>query len=160
MKKVIKFSKFLLIGSLWTFVFLYVATAWMEYFWNFKLLSGEDWRKISYFWNHGGVIKQQKDVIFVCNIVLLPFLWIWLWKKLQKADYMKILLLPFEVYSRWSLGKIKNDKRIVLKNIQYSDNEAEELKAKIESIKPKGTKEKGEIKRNLSASLLGEYKKK
>lgn len=155
MKKTFKFFRALFIICLWTVLFLIGSSIWMKHHWNFNLLSADDWEKISYFWNHGGVIKQQKDVLFSLNIIILPFVWFFIGRILIKINYLKMLLSPINAYSSWKINQIRPGKRIVLKNMQSSAKDAEELKAKLDAIKPKGAKEKENIRRNLSAHLLG-----
>ncbi len=154
MKKILSFFRILLIGSLWTFLFLIIASLWMGHFWNFNILSAEHWEKIRYFWTHGGVIKQQRDLMFSLNILILPFIWVYVWRKLLKINYLNVLLWPINAYNNWALKRLKKEaQRIVLRNIQPSAKEEDALKAKIAAIKPQPPQAKQEIRGSLSSQI-------
>ncbi len=159
-RKLFRFFRGLLIGALWTYVYVIVADFVMQLLWNFNFLSARSWQTISRFWESGGVINTGKDFIFLLMLLMVPVLWVWGWRLLLRADYVAVLLWPLAAYNRHIIKKYGQDsKRIILRNIKSSQKIIEEIKDQLDSIKPAKSKEVGNI-RNGVFEKLGEINKK
>lgn len=117
MKKLYKFIRLVVTGTLWSCLFVYAANAFFIFVWNFDLLNAGDWQIVSRFWNSGGKIKTGRDYLFLFSFLLTFCLWIWGWKKAYKINYVALLLAPLEYLSRLGLGSYGDGPRIVIKNI-------------------------------------------
>lgn len=117
MKKLKKYIKFFLVGSIWTYIFLCLADFLFTTVWRFDIFSREDWKIISQFWNSGGKIKNARDYLFLFSFLFGGILWVWGFRRCMKLNFAAILLYPFEAYSRWSLKRYGDTSRIVIKNI-------------------------------------------
>ena len=117
-KKVLKISKFILIGAVWTYIYLYASLFLMTSAWNFNYLSASDWNIISAYWEQGGSIKQFKDYCFFITLLLIIPVWIMGWKYLYHRNFVAILLAPILWYNNKKLAKYgQAASRIVLKNM-------------------------------------------
>ena len=153
-KSFFHFIRFLLIGILWSYLFLIIANVIMYKLWNFSLFSAHSWNTVSYFWNSGGIIKTTPDYIFLTMLIILPVLWIVGWFLLNRVDYKNILLFPINAYNRHIIKKYGHDSsRIVLKNLKSSQQIIEDIKNKSESIKPEAPKEVTSIRNNILKKL-------
>lgn len=154
LKKTLKFFRNLLIGAVWTYVLLACAAVLLFSVWNFNLFSLRDWKTISDFWNAGGIIKTSRDYLFLLSLLLLPLLWIWGWRKLIRVNYLNLLLFPLNAYNRHIINKYGHDSpRIVLRNLKSSQKAIEEIKEKIEAIKPEAPKQVGSIREEILKKL-------
>ena len=88
-KKIFKFLKALVVGSVWTVIFVYIAENIMIYLWNFDILNTRDWQIINSFWESGGKIKAGKDYIFILMLLALIPLWFcgWKWIPWSRGQY-------------------------------------------------------------------------
>lgn len=154
MKKIYKIFRTILIGAVWTYLFLVVSNYIMFQLWNFNFMSARSWQTISRFWESGGIIKTKTDYIFLLMLISLPFLWILGWLRALRTDYLSILLYPVNAYNRYVINKYGHDSsRIVLKNIKTNQKIIEEIKGQIESIKPAKSKEVGNIRAEVQRQL-------
>lgn len=118
MKKIFKILKAVVVGSLWTFVFVYAADIIMIMIWNFDILNIRHWQVINTFWESGGKIKTGKDYIFVAMLLSLIPLWLWGWRYFYKVSFLKVLLSPIVWYNNRMIKKYgEQSSRIVLKNL-------------------------------------------
>lgn len=160
LKSVFRFVRFVIIGILWSYIFIVCANFIIYTLWNFNLLSARSWQTISAFWQSGGVIKTGKDYIFLSTIVALPFIWIWGWRFFCKVSYINILLYPIICYNRRIIRKYGHDSsRIVLKNMKSSQKIIEDIKNELESIKPEKAKEVQNIRQQINQVISSEIKK-
>lgn len=154
MKKLLSIFRAFAIGIIWTYVFLVAANFVMYKLWSFNFMSARSWQTISRFWEAGGVIKTTRDYIFLLMLVSLPFLWLWGWRKLLRIDYLDILLYPLNAYNRHIINKYGHDSsRIVLRNLKSSQKMIEEIKSRLDSIKPAKAKEGGNIRAEVHKKL-------
>ena len=159
-KKFFHFIRFMLIGVLWSYFFITLANLLMYKLWNFSFFSARSWKTLSYFWNNGGIIKTAPDYAFLAMLLAMPFLWIWGWRRLCRVNYVDILLFPLNAYNRRIISKYGHDSsRIVLKNLKSSQKMIEEIKDKIESIKPEKAKEGNTIRTRILQKIETEIKK-
>lgn len=136
-KKFLRLIRTLIIGTIWTYVFLVLSHFIMLLLWNFNIFALADWQTIARYWNSGGAIKVARDYAFLGCIILLPILWIWGWRRLNKTGYLELFLAPVQAYNRWIIRRYgSNSSRILLKNLKSSQNNLEDLKMQLEAIKP------------------------
>lgn len=154
LKKIWKIMRASIIGLIWTYVFLIAANLFLIFVWNFNLFSTQSWRHISYFWNHGGIIRQAQDYVFLLVLCSLPIFWLRLWFLLLKIDYLDILFTPVSIYNNFIIRHFGNDsKRIILKNLKPSRKTEEVIKEKIERIKTPQQKEVDNIRREVQEKI-------
>lgn len=160
MKKVLKFMRGLLVFVGWTFVSVSFFNMLISLIWNFDFMSAHSWHLLSKFWNSGGVIKTTSDVLLITLLFLLPVLWFIGFILVLKINYLRIFLLPITLSEKiFHRKKDDEPKRIVLKNIKSSQQMVEEIKSKIESLKPEKAKEAGNIRTQITQKLSEEIKK-
>lgn len=58
LKKTLRLIRNLIIGTIWTYLFMVLANLALFYLWNFNLFSAHSWKTIGYFW--GGRRRYQK----------------------------------------------------------------------------------------------------
>lgn len=56
--------KFIIVGIVWSYVFIYASVLLTIKLWNFNYLSVSDWGIIDTYWEQGGAIRQPKDYVF------------------------------------------------------------------------------------------------
>ncbi len=160
MKKLLKIFRTLLIGLIWTYLFMVLANFIMYRLWSFNFLSARSWQTISRFWEAGGIIKTTKDYIFLLMLFSLPFIWIWGWRRLSAIDYFSILIYPLNTYNRHIINKYGHDSsRVVLRNLKSSQKMIEEIKGRLEAIKPEKPKEVGNIRAEVRKKIEDVVKK-
>ncbi len=157
MRKLFKLIKILLVGSIWTYIFIYFADMAMVKFWHFSLLRIDDWATISTYWNSGGKIKTGKDFAFLFSIALIPAVWLWGWSLACKVNYPALLLAPFEWLRNRSLAHY-NDERIVIKNIGLTEekvSEEELIKDQLKNLEKEidENKETLKIRENIAEKI-------
>lgn len=159
MKKIFKFLRRLLIFIGWTWLFTILSNILIFAIWNFDFMSARSWNLLSEFWNKGGVIKTTSDILLMASLFLLPFLWLTGYFLALKINYAQLLFLPFELFHRLFRDN-KNDEpeRIVLKNIKSSQQQVEDIKAELESMKPEKAKKAGNIRSEITQKLSKEIK--
>lgn len=154
LKKTLRLIRNLIIGTIWTYLFMVLANLVLFYLWNFNLFSAHSWKTIGYFWEAGGVIKKAKDYLFLFMLLCVPWFWIWGWRLLTRVNYLNILLFPVNAYNRYIINKYGHDSsRIILKNLKSSQKSIEEIKARLESIKPEAPKEVNTIREEIRKKL-------
>lgn len=154
LKKLLKIVRTLLIGALWTYAFLIFSQLLLWHIWRFNLFSTSAWQTIGWFWRGGGVIRTGADYLFLFSLLLLPFIWIIGWHLLTGINYLNLLLTPLQLYNRWIIRRFGHQsRRIVLRNLKSSQQSIEEIKQKLESIKPETPKEVGSIREEIQKKL-------
>ena len=154
MKKVYKIFRFTLIGFVWTYLFLVLTNHIMFRLWNFNFMSFRSWNLFFGFFHTDWALKTRDDYIFLLMLFALPFLWILGWLKVLKIDYLSIFLYPINAYNHYIINKYGHDSsRIVLKNLKSRQKMIEEIKSKIESIRPAKTKEVSNIRAEVQKQL-------
>ena len=157
LNKFIRFIRTLIIGFLWSYVFIIVANFAMYHLWNFNILSPRSWQTIEKFWQSGGIIKSSKDYIFLGMLFSLPIIWLICWRYLCKVSYVNVLLAPLNLYNSRIIRKYGCDSsRVVLRNLKSSQRMIEEIKGKLESIKPEKAKEVQNIRNQINKTISEE----
>ncbi|MBS4772723.1 MAG: hypothetical protein KHX55_00410 [Proteobacteria bacterium] len=158
-KSLFRFIRFIIIGFLWSYLFIVCANFLMFGLWNFNILSARSWQTISAFWQSGGVIKTGKDYVFLSMLFALPLIWIWGWRYFSRLSYADIFLWPVNAYNRRIIRKYgHNSSRIVLKNMKSSQRIIDDIKNELESIKPEKAKEVQNIRRQINDVISSEIK--
>ncbi len=162
-KKIFKILKVLLVGAVWSFVYVYTAETVMIAAWNFDILNLRDWQVINTFWESGGKIKTGKDYLFVGMLLALIPLWFWGWRLFCRVSYIKILLFPLTWYNNRMIKKYgENTPHITLKNMgmtQSKPNMEEIIEQRLkETAKPR-EKETGKIRRSIQEKISASEKK-
>ena len=159
-KKFVYIFRFTIIGILWSYIFLILANYATYNLWNFNFMSSHSWKIIYKFWNAGGVIKNGSDYLFFIFLISLPFIWIFSWRYFLKLNYVNIILYPINIYNRYIITKYgQENSRIVLKNVKSTQKIIDEIKDKLESIKPEKTKEAANIRTQIIKKLEQNNKK-
>lgn len=156
-KKFLRTLKILTVGVLWSYIFVVLARFLMLKLWNFDLLNPQDWDTIARYWDNGGSIKIAKDYIFSINIILLPFLWIYGWKKLDQTNFLNLLLWPLNLYNHWRYNQ--EMPRIILKKSKNSYDNLAATKQKLDSIKPQKPTEVKTIREEIQKKIESQTSK-
>ena len=120
-KKLLKLSKWLITGALWSYVYILCTVSLFVGIWNFNYLSASSWKVITDYWQKGGVIKTGTDFLFLFALIFLIPLWIWGWRKLYKMNILNLFLVPLNWYQKRSADNyIKSMSRIKIHNIGVS----------------------------------------
>lgn len=159
LKKLMAFVKWLIVGVVWSYIYLLGTWFLFKYVWGFNYLSRSSWHVISRYWNEGGRIKTGSDYMFVlCLIMLIP-LWLWGWKKLNRTNFVNVILQPFLWVQKRNAEKyMENMSRVKIHNIGISvgdeikqdfENKIKKQQLEIENS-PKSSKN---IRNNLKNKL-------
>lgn len=147
LKKFGRLLRGLIIGAVWTYLFLIIANIILVLVWHFNMFSVKSWQHIVYFWNHGGTIKHFQDYLFLLVLCFLPFIWLFFWIKLLQVDYLDILFTPVHIYNKFIIRRYGSDsKRIILRNIKPSRKIKDVLQEELSRIKPDQEKEVDNIR--------------
>ena len=159
LKKISKFIKWILIGAIWSYVYLLSTLLLFKKAWGFNYLSRSSWNIISDFWSAGGRIKTGKDYLFIICLILLVPLWLWGWKKLNKINMLSLFLAPVLWYQNKKANAYMDGmSRIKIRNIGLSngnnikENFEKKLQQQQEEIK-KSSKTSKNIRNNLKTKL-------
>lgn len=159
MRKILRLIRNLLIGLIWTYLFLFLMGNIFLMVWHFNFFSARSWQTIMAFWQAGGIIKTSADYLFLLALVAVPFLWVFGWRGLIKVDYLGILLWPINAYNRRIIKKYGHQSgRIILKNLKSSQEQIEAVKQQLESIKPEKPKEVHTIRDGIHKKLESSQK--
>lgn len=91
-------------------------------------MSANSWRLLKSFWERGGTIRTGSDYLLLTTLFLLIPFWIWGWKRLNKINYLNILLWPISIYNNHIISKYgASSSRIILKNMGPSKKITEEI---------------------------------
>lgn len=135
LKFIYKSLRTLLIGLIWSYVYLLITNSLLIYFWNFSTLSANSWRLLRLYWESGGAIKVGKDYLLLTILLLLIPVWILGWRRLLKKNYLEIFLAPIRIYNDYIIRKYgASSNRILLKNMGRSRKITEQIE---EMSKPK-----------------------
>lgn len=122
MKKIGAFLKLAMTGAVWSAVFIWLARRLIRLIWNFDILYKKQWEVISRYWNDNGVIIGASDYLFFLTLLFLFIVWLWGWRKLYRANYVKLLLAPLEYINNYQLRKYEQDEtHVVIKNMSVGE---------------------------------------
>lgn len=99
-KKILKFMKFIIVGIVWSYVFIYASVLLTIKLWNFNYLSVSDWGIIDTYWEQGGAIRQPKDYGFFFTLLALIPVWLLGWRYLYKKSFTAFLMAPIVWYNK------------------------------------------------------------
>lgn len=156
-KKLLSLTKFIIIGVLWTIVFLWGSRFLLVYIWHFDILSKKQWVVIAGYWNNNGVIMQLSDYMFFLTLLLLLVVWVIGWRWFSKISYSKLLLGPLNYVLNYRLKKYETDEeRVVIKNMNVGEKLSVEdlIQERIKSEKHLESKESEQLRRNISEKII------
>ncbi len=156
-KKILKFIKFILVGTAWSYLFIYASVLFTIKIWNFNYLSLKSWRIIGSFWNHGDY------GLFAVLLLLIP-LWLLGWRYFYKKNFTAFLLTPIIWYNKQTIAKYgSNSSRIILKNLgttqkidpkEYIESQLKDAKATIENHEKASDSLREMLKEKISSDNL------
>lgn len=136
-----------IVGLIWTYLYVRSTQLLFIYAWNFDYFSASSWQKIFDFWNSGGTIKKGKDYLFLFSLLMLIPIWLIGWRILFKINFLSVLILPITLYNDRIIRKYgASSKRIILKNMGVSIKTEDDVKSKLEAIKPNEWNEANKIR--------------
>ena len=154
-----KLLRAIVIGGLWSVLYISVTRFLFVALSGFDYLSVRDWQVIEYRWNAGAVIKSAHDYSILFFLLMLVPVWFGGWKYLCKLNYVNVLLWPFNTVNKILLKRYSIDtKRILLRNIGAGVKVEEEIKLKTSAIKPEELKNAEKIRNAVSKKLRDEQK--
>lgn len=127
-KKIGKIIKASFVAILLCYPFLYFTDWFFIKVFNFDYLVVSDWKKISVFWQKGGIIKVWQDYVFLACLFSLPLFFIFLLRFFTKFNYLNLLLFPISYYNNYIISRYGDgSKRIILRNLGRSKKISEKL---------------------------------
>ena len=148
----------MIIGAVWSAFWLILTRSIFRLIWGFDFLSDKQWKVVAEFWNENGTIRGFSDyMLFICLLCAL-WLWIKVWKKLHKVNYLALILRPFEYMNKKQIEKYQaNTKRVVIKNMVVGEkitvNDLIEERIKAEN-KESGIKEAENLRSDISKKII------
>lgn len=153
MKYLSKFLHLSLIAVLWTWLFVKITNLLFIEVWNFNFTSTHSWNIVKGFWERGGNIKTTQDILLFVALILLPVFWFIGLRLALKINYINLLFLPFNlVSSLFGLGS-KLPERAVIRPTKSTEQQIEEIKTEIASIKPQKNQNTSSIRSAIKEKL-------
>ena len=160
MKKIFYFIRGIIVLAGWSILFFLSSNFLINLIWHFNFMSPHSWNILSSFWNHGGVIKTASDIFLISSLFLLPFLWLIGYILVLKLNYIRLFLSPISYFLSIFYHNSKgNPERIIIKNLKNNSQIIEEIKSKIDSIKPQESEKAKNIRSKITQKLSQEVKK-
>ena len=157
-KKLLKFIKFVLVGGVWSILWLTLMQKVMIFIWNFNFFSKAQWHMVASFWNANGTIKGLSDYMLFLTLFLVVLGWFLGLKYFYKVGYGKLLLRPFEYFSGKQIEKYRQEnKHVVIKNLVVGEKVALDdlINEKIkEEDKQQKTKESETLRQNITQKII------
>ncbi len=154
-----KIFKALVIGGVWSVLYLFVTRYLFIFLYNFDYQSIEVWKQVSIRWNSGVAIKNTRDYLILFSLLMLIPVWVYGWKYCYRLNYVDLLLWPFRIINKWLLSRYEvSNKRILLKNIGAGVRVEEEIKFKTAAVKPMERNDADKIRGEVSKKLRDEQK--
>ena len=149
--KFFRFLRNLLVFICWTFAFIVLSNFLIKLIWGFDFLSTHSWNVLSVFWNQGGVIKTTSDILLLASLFLLPFLWFTGAILIKRLNFWWLFTLPFRIILKpFIKSDDKTPPHFVIKNMMSSQQQIEDIKTEISSIKPKKSQEADNLRAEIS----------
>ena len=137
MKKLKKFFRFISILLVVTIFFISICNWLFQIVWNFELFNPESYKKISIFWEKGGVIKSFKDLSLAFSFIFFPILTIIISFRLYKKGFWKTMLYPlYCIYRFFTRPKVTEVEHVSIKNLGSKNKTIDEIIS--DKIKEKG----------------------
>lgn len=120
-KKLLKLTKFVITGVIWSILYIGFANLLTQIIWSFDLFTfPQSWRIINAYWQSGKVISGL-DLLFFLTLFLLFIGWLWGLFYFYRLNYFKILFSPIILYNHLVERKYgKDSPRIILRNLGTS----------------------------------------
>jgi len=120
--KILKFLKFMIVFCCWSVAWLVAMRCVVMYFWNFDFMSAGHWKMVASFWNANGTIKGISDYMLFLTLCAVVVIWFIGLRRLYRKDYIKMLLKPFEYFSKKQIEKYgAESKHVVIKNLTVGE---------------------------------------
>ena len=117
-KKILNLIKFLFVTVFWSALWLSLMRFVILRIWNFDILSLDSWQTISIYWKKGGTIKSAFDYMLFVTFLVVVILWYKGIKRLYQVNFVKLLLKPFDYFSKKQIEKFEREsKHITIKNL-------------------------------------------
>lgn len=135
MKNLSKIIRISLVALFWTWFFVCLSDIFFIAIWKFDFTSAHSWNIVKGFWERGGNIKTYSDVLLFAALLLLPFLWFIGLRCALKLDYARLLFTPINfLYALFD--RTSSNERVVIKATKSTEQQIEEIKNEINSVKP------------------------
>lgn len=159
LKKIFKIFKFIIIGGIWTLVFLCFSRLLMVKIWQFDIFYKKQWEVMKGFWNGNGVIIGISDYMLFVTLFFLMLFWFFILLFLCRLNYFKLLLKPIEYISNREIKRYEQtNNQIVLKNMSVAEKITIEdvIKERIQQEKKqdKKVKEADYLRQNISEKII------
>ncbi len=159
LKKIFKIFKFIIIGGIWTPVFLCFSRLLMVKIWQFDIFYKKQWEVMKGFWNGNGVIIGISDYMLFVTLFFLMLFWFFILLFLCRLNYFKLLLKPIEYISNREIKRYEQtNNQIVLKNMSVAEKITIEdvIKERIQQEKKqdKKVKEADYLRQNISEKII------
>lgn len=157
MKKLKKFFRFIFILIVVTIFFIFICSHLFQFLWNFDIFNSDNYKRVTIYWEKGGVFKTFKDVSLVFSFVLFPILSIIVSFKLYKKGFWKTILYPFyKIYRFFTRPKVTEVEHVSIKNLGAKSRTIDEIIS--DKIKEKGENTTSQhtimdIRQQISAKL-------
>lgn len=128
-----------------------------RYFWNFDFISLRHWQTIVSFWNANGTIRGVSDYMLFATLLFILIVWYKGLKYFYRLSYGKLLIRPFEYFSKKQIEKYESSgKHVVIKNLIVGEkmtlDELVEEKIKAEDAK-QTQKESQNLRESISKKI-------
>lgn len=161
LKFITKSLKTIIIGILWSYIYLYVINAILIYIWNFSTFSANSWKMLNIFWESGGIIKTGKDYLLITTLLLLIPLWLYGWKKMLKINFLHFFLAPINAYNNYKIRKYGDSgSRIILHNMGTTVKTEESIEQMVKPSTPAKTDAEANKIRNAVFEKINSVKHK
>ena len=130
MKPLLVFARIIIVGCLWSIVFIEGIRVIMLCNWHFDIFWGDHWRQFFDLWKAGWEIDAPKEWAFILILVTFFPMLITGWWTLCSRVVRDIILLPYRVYQYF----IKTPLNVITTNNKYGVTKKKSYK----QIRPSG----------------------
>lgn len=157
MKKIAKAIKFIILASVWSFVFIGLSRYLLNKFFKFDFLSQTQWKAIAEYWNKGGVVRDVSDYMFFASLIVVFVLWLWGIRKVNKIKFSRLLIKPLEYFANRDIKKYESiDTHVVIKNISVGEKLTVEdiIRERIKSEQTAKAKDAEDLRKTISEKII------
>lgn len=162
LKKLLKLSKIVIVGLVWTYIYVYLTELLTIGIWRFNYLSLDDWRLIGSFWEKGGSIKKFTDYMLFITLFLLIPVWLLGWRYFYRKSFLRVFLAPIVWYNKRIISRYGSDSpRVILKNMgtskkitpeEFLEKRLEPAKQMLKEQKPMAQEIRERLKEKISST--------
>lgn len=157
MKKIAKAIKFIILASVWSFIFIGFSRFLLNMVFKFDFLSHTQWKAIAEYWNKGGVVRDFSDYMFFVSLIIVFVLWLWGIRKVNKIKYSRLFLKPLEYFANRDIKKYESiDTHVVIKNISVGEKLTVEdiIKERIKNEQTSKAKDAEDLRKTISEKII------